>query len=267
MLANVTAPVPPVPIATAVAAAVAAPTNETNNNYTPAQQQQNPPHQPPPPPQQLPQQQPQQQLPQQQQQQPPQEPQYPPPLPTTGVRTIPRIRLHRPNDVDRYRSTLLRFMRYKDKIAYPNDYVFSVEELTTITPEHIYAWMCYRVYGKEDPDPTDRPLFAMENGVKGWKKQLSYYMIDNLNAWREVTRDGNPTRSTLINDLIKAVGLKETRGLGLPSNADRPFEPHEFVQFLFHIKVQTLHWIEMRRANWGFILQRNQQQHGQGCLE
>ena len=29
----------------------------------------------------------------------------------------------------------MRFKRYKDKIAYPNDYVFSVEELRTITPE------------------------------------------------------------------------------------------------------------------------------------
>lgn len=124
-------------------------------------------------------------------------------------------------------------MSYTNKVAYPKDYVFSIEELALITPEHIHAWMCYKTYGKEDVSPDDKPMFAMQNAIKGWKKHISFYFnAISSQPWSSVSRTGNPTKATIINDLIAIVGQKETKGLGLPSNQDRPFEKHEFVQIL-----------------------------------
>ena len=48
--------------------------------------------------------------------------------------------------------------------------------------------------------------------------------------WNFELGRGNPTRSTDINDLIKAVVKKETREEGKESQARRPFEQEEFVQ-------------------------------------
>jgi hypothetical protein len=48
--------------------------------------------------------------------------------------------------------------------------------------------------------------------------------------WNFVSMVGNPTRSTDVNDLIKAVVRKETRHEGKESQARRPFEKEEFVQ-------------------------------------
>ena len=147
--------------------------------------------------------------------QPPQEPEYPPAPPPAEGRTIPRPRMNPLQEIDRYKSTLLKFMSYKDKVA---------------------CMMCFKVFGKEDPGPDDRPLFAMQNAIKGWKKHISYFMIDHISPWNEQARTGNPTRSTILNDLISIVGTKETRGLGLPSNQDRPFQPHEFEQILSKLR-------------------------------
>lgn len=124
-------------------------------------------------------------------------------------------------------------MQYTNKIAYPKDYVFSMEELVAITPERIHAWMCYNTFGKENYLPDDKPMFAMQNAIKGWKKHLSFFFNAITNQpWNDQTRTGNPTKATIINDLIAIVGQKETRGLGRKSNQDRPFKPPEFVQVL-----------------------------------
>lgn len=155
----------------------------------------------------------------------------PPPPPLEG-RTMPRQRAHKPDDYRKYKSTLLQFMRYSNSIAYPNEYEFSVEELVRITPDDIYNWMCYKIYGTEDPDPNESPILGSSNSLLSWKKHISYFMINNLMQWNEISKIGNPTKATLINDLTRAVKKKETRGSGKKSNADRPFEYGEVVQVL-----------------------------------
>ena len=156
----------------------------------------------------------------------------PPPPPPLEGRTMPRQRAHKPDDYRKYKSTLLQFMRYSNSIAYPNEYEFSVEELVRITPDDIYNWMCYKIYGTEDPDPNESPILGSSNSLLSWKKHISYFMINNLMQWNEISKIGNPTKATLINDLIRAVKKKETRGSGKKSNADRPFEYGEVVQVL-----------------------------------
>ena len=166
-------------------------------------------------------------------QQPPPEPEYPPPPPPIEGRTIPPPRFNPPKSISTYRSTFLRFMQYTNKIAYPKDYVFSIEELAAITPQHVHAWFCYKTFGKDNYEPGDKPMFAMQNAIKGWKKHISFFLNAITNQpWNDQLKTGNPTKSTIINDLIAIVGQKETRGLGLPSNQDRTFKPHELVQIL-----------------------------------
>lgn len=123
-------------------------------------------------------------------------------------------------------------MRYKHRINFPPDYEFSIEELSAITPEDIYKWFSYKLYGIEMPGPSDNPIFGKSNSMLSWKKHISFFIPDNLIQWSVQSRSGNPTQSRIINDLINVVKKKETRGLGRPSQADRPFEKEEFHQVL-----------------------------------
>ena len=108
-------------------------------------------------------------------------------------------------------------MSYTNNIAYPPDWEFSVEELSPITPEMIYRWFAFKVFGKEDPTPDDNPTYGKSNTLLVFKKMLSYFMINRLPSWDVVNKSGNPTKSTVVNDLIAFVKKKETRGQGKES--------------------------------------------------
>jgi hypothetical protein len=60
--------------------------------------------------------------------------------------------LNAPSQVRRYHNILLEFMEHKNNTkCHELDKTFTVEELVTITPEHIYRWMCKRVYTGKKP--------------------------------------------------------------------------------------------------------------------
>ena len=123
-------------------------------------------------------------------------------------------------------------MRYKHRINFPANYGFSIEELSAITPEDIYKWFAFKVYGTETPGPTENPIFGTKNACLSWKKHISFFIPDNLIKWSVQSKSGNPTMSRIVNDLIAVVKKKEARGLGRASRADRPFEKGEFLQVL-----------------------------------
>ena len=71
---------------------------------------------------------------------PPQNPQnyeqqWPAPPPHPPNSRFPPVRVNRPKSYPSYASALRHFMRYTNKLNYPKDWVFSVEELSPITPE------------------------------------------------------------------------------------------------------------------------------------
>jgi len=45
--------------------------------------------------------------------------------------------MHHPDDYLSYKSCLVDFMSYNNKINYPKDWEFSVKELSPLTPEMI----------------------------------------------------------------------------------------------------------------------------------
>jgi hypothetical protein len=51
-----------------------------------------------------------------------------------------------------YKSILTQLMCYVQNRRYAKDHEFSTGELATLTPEHIYRWMCTKGYGM--PSPT-----------------------------------------------------------------------------------------------------------------
>jgi hypothetical protein len=124
-------------------------------------------------------------------------------------------------------------MSYRDKAQYPKkNYAFQPELLVQVTPNDIYKWMAFKAYGKEDPGPNDNPTCGRSSSLMYYKKALSYFMPHRLMHWNFEQRSGNPTKSTDVNDLIKAVVKKEARQQGRKSQARRPFTQEEFIQLV-----------------------------------
>ena len=88
------------------------------------------------------------------------------------------------------------------------------------------------VYGMPDPTPEDNPTHGRASSLMYNKKAISYFMPNKLTTWNAISREGNPTRSIDMNELIKALMKKEVWKQGTPSNADRPLEEQEFNQLI-----------------------------------
>ena len=132
-----------------------------------------------------------------------------------------------------YQSTMVHFMRWKDRINYPMDYIFSIQDLSRVVPRDVYRWLCFKVYGTDEPGHDEKPIYGTSNSMMSYKKHISYFVTAvNITAWNELTKTGNPTRSQLVNDLIDLVKKKECRGAGKDSQADREFSREEFKQVL-----------------------------------
>ena len=81
------------------------------------------------------------------------------------------MRVNRPKSYPSYVSALRHFMCYTNKLNYPKDWVFSVEELSPISPKIVYAYMAYKAFGKENPSPNDNPQKGMANSLLAIKKK------------------------------------------------------------------------------------------------
>ena len=137
-----------------------------------------------------------------------------------------------PTQVRLYHDYLRAMMQHRNQRDYPKMYHFTPTELSAVTPDDIYKWMCLKVYGFEDPDIDDKPTLGRSTSLAYYKKAISFFMPNKRMTWNEITNQGNPTRSAKVNDLIKAVRKKEVRGQGKESSEDRPFELIE-IQFIF----------------------------------
>ena len=50
------------------------------------------------------------------------------------------------------------------------EYQFSVQDLSEILPRDIYKWMCFKVYGTEEPGRDEKPIFGTANSLYTYKK-------------------------------------------------------------------------------------------------
>ena len=125
-----------------------------------------------------------------------------------------------------YRPYLNKYMSFLNNTVYEKEYVFSVDELLTATPESIARWMRVQAFGKEVISQTDRCL-RRASTVAMYKKGLSYFM-PHKSPWNLESKFGNPTKSKEVNDLIKYIKKEEVRNRGQESQVKRPLTQSEF---------------------------------------
>ena len=122
---------------------------------------------------------------------------------------------------------------------YEDNKVFTREELLEIKPMDVKRFLCMKAY--DDPDPNigggARPTNGRSDSLYHAKKALSFFMPNKAAAW--CNGQGNPTKSSLVNDMIKEVKKFEVRGEGSPSNAKRPLREAEFRKTLELFREQS----------------------------
>ncbi|OWZ02107.1 hypothetical protein PHMEG_00026388 [Phytophthora megakarya] len=138
----------------------------------------------------------------------------------------------------RYKPELTRFMSFKDSIVYSNDYVFTMDELLRITPDHVCRWMNQQAYGDPEPNELMKPVHRRSSTLEFAKKAISSFMPRINTTWDPVTERGNPTRSDAVNKLIKKVKKFEVRREGAESKARRAVEFAEFLNLLLVVRAQ-----------------------------
>jgi len=139
-----------------------------------------------------------------------------------------------PTQLARYKSILFDFMLYHSGVSYPNDQILFPPQviLAAITPEDIVKWMKNKAYGKADIQPADSPELARSCTLMYYKKALSWYMPNKHIPWNELTNEGNPTKSSKVNELISDLKLAEVRHRGAPPKTRRPLETEELEQLV-----------------------------------
>ena len=79
-----------------------------------------------------------------------------------------------------------------------------------------------------DPGVNDMPILGRSSSLQYYKKAISHFMPDKLSPWNVCRQEGNPTRSVVVNNLIKLVKKKEVRKQGKKSQARSPFTKKEY---------------------------------------
>ena len=121
--------------------------------------------------------------------------------------------------------------------SHTKEYDFTDEELYTLRPAEIARYLGILAYGKEEPDlQNDNPTNGRSSSLQFAKKALSYYMPNRSMTWNNQTEQGNPTKSTLLNDFIKVVKKKEVRKEGKSSQAKRALHVSEYQQLIRKIR-------------------------------
>ena len=59
-----------------------------------------------------------------------------------------------------------------------NGYNFSNEELLNLTPDHIYAYLSFKIFGTSTPIDSDKPTQDRSNSIEYAKKVILYFMLN-----------------------------------------------------------------------------------------
>lgn len=138
-----------------------------------------------------------------------------------------------------YQDNFIKFMSYVDNDqTYGRHTEFSLERRGAITPNDIKRFMCQKAFGTPEPGATDLPKKCRSTTLDVYKKSISFYMPNRNMKWNELTLTGNPTMSTMVNNVIAIVAKHECNGRGVITQAKRGITPNEFrkVLDLQHLK-------------------------------
>ena len=99
--------------------------------------------------------------------------------------------------------------------------------MLTLTPADVCRFFSLKAFGTPTPDADAKPTCGRSSSLESYKKEISFFMPNRLIGWNVQTKEGNPTKSVAVNNLIKKVKKLEVRKLGVSSQARRPLEIEE----------------------------------------
>jgi len=143
-----------------------------------------------------------------------------------------------------YKRYLVEFMTFRDDVAYESDYAFTNQQLSEIQPEELVEWMSMKAFGVRNPGPDDNPTLGRSSSLEQYKKAISFFMPNKLTPWNVMARFGNPTRSIVVNQLLRRVRKQECCKQGRASQARRDMAPSEYEQVIDIAKA------DINQPNW-----------------
>ena len=93
-----------------------------------------------------------------------------------------------------------------------------------------------KAFGTMYPDDDATPKCGRSSSLMFYKKAISYFMPHKLMSWNIEANKGNPTKSIVVNDVIKKVLKFEVRKQGTPSQARRPLTIDELKYTIQQLK-------------------------------
>lgn len=155
-----------------------------------------------------------------------------------------------------YKRELHHFMSFLGRSVELESPNFTANDLLDVVPEDLVRYLNLKAYGEEYPAPGSLPTYARSNTLKAMKKMLSSFMPRRMIQWDDIRREGNPTKSIAVNEVIKKVMKHEVRKQGVESCARRPMEFDEYINALEIIrKGSEIHPFERFRLSAVLTLQ------------
>ena len=85
-----------------------------------------------------------------------------------------RVRANDPEQLDHYKSNLLRLIKFLDGTDYPKEYEFTDDKLGTLHLIDIQFWFLATIaFGKDDPRPDNNPIHMRASSLEYCKKSIS----------------------------------------------------------------------------------------------
>ena len=116
-----------------------------------------------------------------------------------------------------YTKCLIDLMSFIDGVHYDSSASFSRDQLVAITAEQVAAFLNKKAFGTLVPGPEDHPPAMRASSLAFFKKAISQFMSLHSMPWDDINLQGNPTRSTAVNEVISKVKKIEVRQEGVSS--------------------------------------------------
>ena len=161
---------------------------------------------------------------------------------------------------DKYSHCMISLMLFVDNTKYADNTAYSPERLAQVTDVDVYRYLANKAFGTPEPSEDDLPDRCRSTTIKFHKKAISHFMPRQCQVWDEIRKEGNPTKSEAVNDLIKKIERHEVRGTGVATTARRPIEWDEYIMLLIaarhvfsHCKKAMYTILAILSLQWHFI--------------
>ena len=111
----------------------------------------------------------------------------------------------------RYKQELVKCFNFLFNTSHDYSHNFSNDELFQLTLEHIYGFLAEKDFGTSSPSEDCKPMYGRASSMEFTKKAILFYMPNSLMKWDVGNRSRNPTKSVLVNELIKRVKKHKVR--------------------------------------------------------